>query len=110
MASALFTHENTSPNAEEALSLLSLPSVVTKTAVENAALEFLKMGVGKDSSGSVIIRSGALGAYVITPDMKGRWIDAFWSSAENIDKVVDVTGAMVLRRNVCMSGIMLTGS
>ncbi|KAG1892696.1 Ribokinase-like protein [Suillus subluteus] len=57
-----------SPNAEEALSLLSLPLVVTKSAVENAASEFLKMG-------------------------EGQWIDAFWSSTENIDKVVDVTGA-----------------
>jgi len=53
----------------------------------------LKIGVGKGNCGSVIIRSGALGAYVITPDIKGRWIDAFWSSAENVDKVVDVTGA-----------------
>lgn len=52
------------------------------------------MGVGKENSGSVIIRSGALGAYVMTSDKKGRWIDAFWSSAENIDSltVVDVTG------------------
>lgn len=85
-------YANTSPNAEEALSLLSLPLIVAKSAVENAASEFLKMGVGKESSGSVIIRSGALGAYVMTSDRKGRWIDAFWSSAENIDKVVDVTG------------------
>ncbi|KAG0705445.1 Ribokinase-like protein [Suillus ampliporus] len=82
-----------SPNAEEALSLLSLPLIVTKTAVEDAASEFLKMGVGKGNSGSIIIRSGALGAYVMTSDRQGRWIDAFWSSAENIDKVVDVTGA-----------------
>ncbi|KAG1863314.1 Ribokinase-like protein [Suillus tomentosus] len=84
-----------SPNAEEALSLLSLPLIVTKSAVENAASEFLKMGVGKENSGSVIIRSGALGAYVMTSDKKGQWIDAFWSSAENIDNlmVVDVTGA-----------------
>ncbi|KAG2118961.1 Ribokinase-like protein [Suillus discolor] len=84
-----------SPNAEEALSLLSLPLIVTKSAVENAASEFLKMGVGKENSGSVIIRSGALGAYVMTSDKKGRWVDAFWSSAEDIDNlmVVDVTGA-----------------
>jgi hypothetical protein len=66
--------------------------IVTKSAVENAASEFLKMGVGKENSGSVIIRSGALGAYVMTSDRKGRWIDAFWNSTENIDKVVDVTG------------------
>ncbi|KAG1753821.1 Ribokinase-like protein [Suillus paluster] len=82
-----------SPNAEEALSLLSLPTIVTKIAVENAASEFLKMGVGKENSGSIIIRSGTLGAYVMTADSNGRWIDAFWSSGENIDKVVDVTGA-----------------
>ena len=88
----LSAHMNTSPNAEEALSLLSHPLIVTKTAVENAASEFLEMGVGKENSGSVIIRSGALGAYVMTPDRKGRWIDAFWSSAENTDRVIDVTG------------------
>lgn len=84
-----------SPNAEEALSLLSLPLIVTKSAVENAASEFLKIGVGKENSGSVIIRSGALGAYVMTSDKKRGWIDAFWSSAEDIDNlmVVDVTGA-----------------
>lgn len=51
------------------------------------------MGVGKENFGSVIIRSGALGAYVITSDRKGQWIDAFWDSPENIDRVVDVTGA-----------------
>lgn len=96
MRTSRSSHENTSPNAEEALSLLSLPLIVTKVAVENAASEFLKMGVGKENRGSVIIRSGALGAYVLTSDGKGRWVDAFWNSTENIDKVVDVTGAVIL--------------
>ncbi|KAG1762304.1 Ribokinase-like protein [Suillus occidentalis] len=105
-----------SPNAEEALSLLSLPLIVTKSAVEIAASEFLKMGVGKENSGSVIIRSGALGAYVMTSDRKGRWIDAFWSSAENIDKVVDVTGdffgrifLIILMENQVQATLFLVG-
>lgn len=58
------------------------------------------MGVGKENCGSVIIRSGALGAYVITSNRKGQWIDAFWNPAENIDRVVDVTGSVILRENL----------
>jgi len=39
----------------------------------------------------VIIRSGAMGAYVATRAKGGKWVDAFWT--DNKDKVVDVTGA-----------------
>jgi len=38
----------------------------------------------------VIIRSGAMGAYVATRAKGGKWVDAFWT--DNKDKVVDVTG------------------
>ncbi|KDQ09966.1 hypothetical protein BOTBODRAFT_36590 [Botryobasidium botryosum FD-172 SS1] len=82
-----------SPNAEEAHSLLSLPGPPTKSSVEHAAQMFLDMGVGKNGSGSVIIRSGAMGAYVLSRDRpSGMWIDAYWREAET-ENVRDVTGA-----------------
>jgi sugar/nucleoside kinase (ribokinase family) len=80
-----------SPNAEEALSLLSLPLVPTKELVEQAANKFLDIGVGEGGVGCVIIRSGAMGAYVATRAKGGQWIDAFW--VDRPEKVVDVTGA-----------------
>lgn len=81
---------STSPNAEEALSLLSLPLFPTKELVEQAANKFLDIGVGEAGTGCVIIRSGAMGAYVATRAKGGRWIDAFWADLPG--KVVDVTG------------------
>ncbi|KAH7930302.1 Ribokinase-like protein [Leucogyrophana mollusca] len=81
-----------SPNAEEALNLLSLPPAVTRPAVEGAAAKFLALGVGEAGSGCVIIRSGALGAYIKTREREGQWIDAFWTNSD-LSKVVDVTGA-----------------
>jgi len=79
-----------SPNAEEALSLLSMHSPPTQQLVELAASKFLDMGVGKAGAGCVIIRSGAMGAYVATRRKGGQWVDAFWN---NITKIIDVTGA-----------------
>jgi hypothetical protein len=79
-----------SPNAEEAFSFLSLPKLPTKNLIEHAANMFLDMGVGEAGGGCVIIRSGAMGAYVITRAEGGRWVDAFW--ADNTEKIVDVTG------------------
>ena len=83
-----------SPNAEEALSFLSQNSPPTKQAVEKAAAEFLSFGIGKNGGGSVIIRCGALGAYVLTQQRGGQWFDAYWSNADATDhhQVVDVTG------------------
>jgi len=81
-----------SPNAEEALSVLSLPHPVTKSQIEAACSRFLDIGVGMDGNGSVIIRSGHLGAYFATREHGGRWIDAYWGT-EDAHKVVDVTGA-----------------
>ena len=82
----------TSPNAEEALSLLSINKEPTKDLVEEACGRFLDMGVGLDGSGSVVIRSGAMGACVGSRGSPYVWIDAFWSSMDNPEKVVDVTG------------------
>jgi len=80
-----------SPNADEALSLLSITLSPTKDLIENAADEFLKMGIGHENTGWIIIRSGALGAYLKSRTSKGRWIDAFWKAGDS-EKVVDVTG------------------
>ncbi|KAF8917788.1 Ribokinase-like protein [Mucidula mucida] len=81
-----------SPNAEEALTVLSLPLPPTKETIEEAAQKFLDIGVGGDGEGAVIIRSGELGAYVSTRSKGGKWMDAYWT-ASNPEKVVDVTGA-----------------
>jgi len=81
-----------SPNAEEALSLLSIPLPPTKKMIEKATDNFLAIGVGKEGSGWVIIRCGALGSYMRSRATKGQWVEAFWTE-EDVDKVVDVTGA-----------------
>jgi hypothetical protein len=90
----LYPFYSISPNAEEALSLLSLPKLPTKQLVEHAASKFVDIGVGQCGAGCVIIRSGAMGAYVATRAKGGRWIDAFW--ADNTDKVIDVTGRSLM--------------
>ncbi|KAF8639802.1 hypothetical protein AX17_001061 [Amanita inopinata Kibby_2008] len=83
-----------SPNAEEALSLLSLPLPPSKDTIETAADKFLSYGVGHEGSGWVVIRSGAMGAYVKSRELTGIWIEAFWTPDDSESgKVVDVTGA-----------------
>ncbi|KZT72640.1 Ribokinase-like protein [Daedalea quercina L-15889] len=82
-----------SPNADEAMSLLSMSGSPSKPLVEEACRQFLEYGVGPEGDGAVIIRGGALGAYVATRKGGGQWIPAFWSEAEAPDRVVDVTGA-----------------
>ncbi|KAJ4472267.1 Ribokinase-like protein [Lentinula aciculospora] len=79
-----------SPNAEEALSLLSMSYVqpISKSSIEEAANQFLQLGAKE----AVIIRSGGLGAYVLTRKAGGKWIGAFWTQADAL-KIVDVTGA-----------------
>ncbi|KAG7097280.1 hypothetical protein E1B28_004645 [Marasmius oreades] len=76
-----------SPNAEEALSLLSISLPPIPSIIEQVADTFLKLGV-KDA---VVIRSGSLGAYVLTHQRGGKWIPAFWG--EDAKEIVDVTGA-----------------
>jgi len=79
-----------SPNAEEALALLSIPSPPTKSSIERACEAFLDFGVGPSGTGCVIIRSGSMGAYIASRSRPGAWIDAYWRTDE---RVVDVTGA-----------------
>lgn len=81
-----------SPNAEEALTVLSMDLPPTKETIEEAAQRFLDHGIGADGEGAVVIRSGELGAYICTRTKGGKWIDAYWTSA-NPEKVVDVTGS-----------------
>jgi hypothetical protein len=87
---------NNSPNAEEALSLLSMPLPPVHSTIEKAANQFLDIGVGRDGNGWVIIRSGALGAYVASRVCSGRWIRAYWSESEDKAAIVDVTGTPLL--------------
>jgi hypothetical protein len=79
-----------SPNAEEALSLLSLPLPPQKQTIETAADRFLAYNIG-GGSGWIIIRSGGMGAYIKNQKTVGQWINAFWTP-EDQDKIVDVTG------------------
>jgi len=97
-----------SPNAEEALSLLSLPLPVTKDGIEKAADEFLDIGVGDQKSGWIIIRSGAMGSYLKSRGTKGIWVDAFWTAGD-IEKVVDVTGAGNAFLGGFAAGMVLSG-
>lgn len=92
-SSNAFFHALTSisPNAEEALSLLSLPLPPSRESIELAARKFLEIGVGQDKTGWVIIRSGALGAYMKSQVTKGAWVDAYWTR-EDSHKIIDVTG------------------
>ncbi|OCH94244.1 Ribokinase-like protein [Obba rivulosa] len=80
-----------SPNAEEALSLLSIPQPSTKALIEEAGNKLLELGVGDAGCGHVIVRSGHLGAFVATRE-RSEWVDAYWTE-HDAGKVVDVTGA-----------------
>ena len=88
-----------SPNAAEALAILSMPvENVTRVMIEGACSQFLAMSVGKEGMGTVIIRSGELGAYVRQLGKEGLWVDAYWGR-DRPEKVVDVTGKGVAPNN-----------
>ena len=78
-----------SPNAEEALTILSIPLPVTKAKVQAAASAFIKR------CPIVVIRCGELGAFIQgTQQIKdGCWIAAFWNM-DSAGQVVDVTGTL----------------
>jgi len=77
-----------SPNAEEALSILSMPQPPQRKTIERAAHIFLELGAK-----AVIIRSGAMGAYVAPRQGEpGRWVNAYFS-IQDTHCVKDVTGA-----------------
>ena len=73
------------------MSILSFPLPPSKESIELATDKFLEIGVGRNRSGWVIIRCGALGAYMKRGMEKGMWVQAYWT-AEDSDKIVDVTG------------------
>lgn len=83
-----------SPNSDEALSILSMPSPPNKQYIEEAAACFLDMGLGQDGKGHIVIRSGELGAYVASRERRGQWVNAFWTPTD-VNKIVDVTGACI---------------
>ncbi|KAL4081913.1 Ribokinase-like protein [Scleroderma yunnanense] len=97
-----------SPNAEEAFSLLSISSPISQKSVEAAAAHFLELGVDNTGPECVIIRSGALGAYVATKTDGGQWVDAFWTLEDN-EKVIDVTGAGNSFLGGLAAGLLLGG-
>lgn len=68
-----------------------MPLPPSKATVEEACQRFLDIGVGPQGEGTVIIRSGSMGAYVASRTMAGRWVPAFWTEDE-AHHVVDVTG------------------
>lgn len=74
------------------MGFLSIPLPVTQAKIEEAAAKFLDHGIGDSGNGSVIIRSGGLGAYVVSRTTRGRWVEAFWGP-NDLHHVVDVTGA-----------------
>jgi hypothetical protein len=98
----------TSPNAEEALSFFSPDLFPTKAAIEEAAAKFMGFGVGEGKNGSVIIRCGEMGAYVLTRERGGQWIDAFWREAKDDHRVVDVTGRCMPAINIKSQGTDVT--
>jgi len=64
---------------------------VTRAKIEEATAKFLDYGIGDGGEGSIVIRSGALGAYVASRTTEGRWVEAFWGP-NDLHHVVDVTG------------------
>ncbi|TEB35435.1 Ribokinase-like protein [Coprinellus micaceus] len=98
-----------SPNAEEALNLLSLPLPPSRTTIEQAADLFLGFGVGEGGKGWVVIRSGGLGAYVRSKERVGEWVEAFWTEKDG-EKIVDVTGAGNSFLGGLAAGLKLKGS
>lgn len=79
-----------SPNHEEAGAFFSLsPEDLAKegkAGIELVARRFMEEGAG----GHVIIRSGAMGAYVLSCDMEGLWIEAYH---QTLPANFDPTGA-----------------
>ncbi|KAJ7781450.1 Ribokinase-like protein [Mycena metata] len=104
----IFAQISRSPNAEEALSLLSLPLPPTLELIEEAARRFLEFGVGVDRQGCVIIRSGAMGACVAMKNQPVRWVPAFWTRKDQA-KIVDVTGAGNSFLGGLAAGLLLEG-
>ncbi|KAG6855060.1 hypothetical protein C0991_005989 [Blastosporella zonata] len=84
-----------------------MPLPPTPSSIEEAADRFLAYGVGCTQEGYVIIRSGELGAYVKSLSSKGQWIQAFWT-AENSERIVDVTGAGNSFLGGLAAGLLLT--
>ncbi|KAF8592543.1 Ribokinase-like protein [Ramaria rubella] len=83
-----------SPNAGEALALLGKFDPPTRESIQWACAQLLEFGVGATGKGYVIIRSGALGAYVKQRERSGVWVDAYWRETDQENgKIVDVTGA-----------------
>ncbi|KAG6812651.1 hypothetical protein H0H92_001601 [Tricholoma furcatifolium] len=85
-----------------------MPLPPTPLLIEEAADRLLAYGVGVSRSGWVIIRSGALGSYVKSLNDNGMWVSAFWT-ADDHERVIDVTGAGNSFLGGLAAGLLLTG-
>jgi sugar/nucleoside kinase (ribokinase family) len=90
-----------SPNHLEAAAFFGISEVEVeksgKKGIEEVARRFVNRGLGKKTlrgGGDVVIRSGHLGAFVISFKGEERWIKPFW---EDQSKVKDATGAGALQ-------------
>ena len=86
-----------------------MPQPPTKESIEDACQQLLDLGIGPNGSGHVVIRSGAMGAFVRSGARTGQWIDAYWSEESTPDKIVDVTGAGNSFLGGLAAGLMLEG-
>ncbi|PWN34368.1 Ribokinase-like protein [Meira miltonrushii] len=103
-----------SPNHEEAASLLGvkLSKEVSMSSIEDLATQlYHRIRDDQDSDGSVpiiCIRAGALGSLVCLQNADLHWIPAFHTN-DQVDKIVDVTGAGNAYLGGFTVGLALTG-
>ncbi|KAE8336707.1 hypothetical protein BDV24DRAFT_168009 [Aspergillus arachidicola] len=104
-----------SPNHLELAALFgqSRPVVADKHKIESQALRFLDSGVGPDGKGTVIVRAGEYGCFIIARDMSPIWLPPFYryGPGDKPDaKVVDPTGAGNTFLGAFAAGYLQTGS
>lgn len=104
-----------SPNHEEAASLLGvkLPKEVNTSAIEDLAIKlYHRIRDHQDSNSTVpiiCIRAGALGSLLCLHNILLHWIPAF-HTIDQIDKIVDVTGAGNAWLGGFTAGLALAGT
>ncbi|KAB8225998.1 Ribokinase-like protein [Aspergillus novoparasiticus] len=104
-----------SPNHLELAALFgqSRPVVADKHKIESQALRFLDSGVGPNGKGTVIVRVGEHGCFIIARDMSPTWLPPFYryGPGNRPDaKVVDPTGAGNTFLGAFAAGYLQTGS
>lgn len=87
-----------SPNHLELAALFSIPAseASKKHVIEDLAMKVLTHGVGSDGKGTIVIRAGEHGCFILAGDIQGTWIPPFYSfdsDGKQDRKVIDATGA-----------------